>query len=473
MLKCLPICCFLFFCFHDLHSQTQEYTAQLFTQTNGLSHNYITCLFQDSKGFLWIGTQNGLNRYDGYKFIEYKHDPANKRSLSANFISVIYEDPADRGKVLWIGTQGGGLNKFDRDLETFTPYMHNPLDSTSLSHNDVKCIYKDSRGVYWIGTNGGGLNQFDPLTGRFKHQRHDPDDAFSLTNDYIISLCEDDRGYLWAGTIDRGLNQICLYSDSNDFIPEEATANDHITYSPVPDVWEYDPARKPDEAWQRKADIPTARWGTSCCVYENKIYVLGGIGISQPPDTPALSVMEVYDPQTDSWQTMPSMGINRAGLCVSQINAKIYALGGWSSHWAVGASAQVFEEYNVDSQKWIRKKDLSIPMGDFATVVLDNKIYMMGGSAVNYLETALKILSVYDPDTDQWTSLASMNSPRTAFAACALNNKIYAIGGMSAGAEGGLKSVEVYDPRTDSWCMLKIYRKGRLILPRWFLMVKS
>ncbi|MFQ6114597.1 MAG: two-component regulator propeller domain-containing protein [bacterium] len=96
------------------------------TIDQGLSQNTVKCILQDRKGFMWFGTRDGLNRFDGYDIKVYEHDPDNPNSLSGNHIWEIYEEPAsDRGKkrYLWIATLGG-LNRFDRESEIFTHYRH-------------------------------------------------------------------------------------------------------------------------------------------------------------------------------------------------------------------------------------------------------------------------------------------------------------------------------------------------------------
>ena len=145
-------------------SQPQNFQFEYFNEQNGLSHNCISCIIQDSKGFIWIGTEAGLNKYDGYKVTEYLNDPGNPHSLSHNFIRTIFEDPADSGKVLWIGTKGGGLNRYDKETDQFTSY--NPDESSSSIYKEVKSIYKYSDGIFWIGTEGGGLLRFDKENGK-------------------------------------------------------------------------------------------------------------------------------------------------------------------------------------------------------------------------------------------------------------------------------------------------------------------
>ena len=201
-------------------AQNQPVKFEHITPEHGLSNSQILCILQDRQGFMWFGTLDGLNKYDGYSFTVYKHDPANPKSLSDNSISSLCED---RSGVLWIGTTGGGLNKFDRETNTFTSYQHDSENPNSLSVNDVRAVHEDSSGVLWIGTWGGGLNKLvlsssasksepelkDDETNQaaFTHFVHDANDPNSLSNNIVYTICEDRSGVLWIGTIGGGLNK--------------------------------------------------------------------------------------------------------------------------------------------------------------------------------------------------------------------------------------------------------------------------
>ena len=165
----------------------------------GLSQSVVLSILQDSRGFMWFGTQDGLNRYDGYEFVVYKHDPEDPHSISDNFVQSILED---RMGALWIGTNVGGLNRLDRHANQFTRYQNDPEDSHTLSGNDVVTISEDTAGVLWIGTNGGGLNRFNPGREGFTHYR----EKDGLPNDVICGILEDDQGFLWIST-NRGLSR--------------------------------------------------------------------------------------------------------------------------------------------------------------------------------------------------------------------------------------------------------------------------
>lgn len=167
-----------------------------FGSEDGLSQNAGLDIFQDSRGYLWIGSQDGLNRYDGYSFKIYKHDPDDEHSLSHNSILKITED---QDGALWIGTWGGGLNHYDPVTEQFRRYQHDPNDPKSISDNTVTSIKKDSNGNLWVGTLNG-LNRFDPKTSTFEHFVNDPKDKKSLSSNVISVIFEDAKHQLWIGT---------------------------------------------------------------------------------------------------------------------------------------------------------------------------------------------------------------------------------------------------------------------------------
>lgn len=170
----------------------------------GLSQSTVNCIVQDSRGFMWFGTRDGLNKYDGYHFKVYKYDPEDPYSLSHNAVQSLFEDHSGD---LWIGTGGGGLNHFDRVTENFIQYRHNPDNPYTLSDDAINVIYEDSRGILWIGTANGGLNRFERKTEQFSTYRYDPDDAYSISDDCITTIFEDHLGILWVGTCSGGLNR--------------------------------------------------------------------------------------------------------------------------------------------------------------------------------------------------------------------------------------------------------------------------
>jgi signal transduction histidine kinase/streptogramin lyase len=301
------------------------------TTEDGLSHNTVTSILQDSRGFMWFGTEDGLNRYDGYTFTVYRHDPDDPHSLRDDSVMTLYEDRdgvlwigtqtgwlerlgEERGRfshhqfsgpvlsmyqdptgefwvgtwdalyrfdrdtedfeivssfsesatilsihqdrdggvwfgswdgwlhsldraqdvlrpiplsvpvtnyrvtsivedgagALWIGRDGGGLSRFDRQREQFTHYQHDPDDPNSLIDNAVSAVHPDSSGAFWIGTLGGGLDRFDPVTERFVHHQNIPGEPRSLSGNTVLSVYEDRSGVLWVGTLTGGLSRLDL-----------------------------------------------------------------------------------------------------------------------------------------------------------------------------------------------------------------------------------------------------------------------
>lgn len=175
-------------------------------ETDGPISDYIWSIEEDMFGNLWIGTNQGLNRYDHIKnyFILYRHSRSDPRSLSSDQIASLYED--DSG-VLWIGAYQGGIDKFIPYTEKFTHIKNNPFNKNSLSQNNVKTVYQDSEGNLWIGTYGGGLNKCninDPENQTFKVFT---DKLPDLNSNIISTVCEDKRGNLWIGTYE-GINYL-------------------------------------------------------------------------------------------------------------------------------------------------------------------------------------------------------------------------------------------------------------------------
>ncbi|AUD07608.1 histidine kinase [Spirosoma pollinicola] len=186
-------------------AQHQNVRFTYLTTNQGLSQNNVTCILQDHKGFMWFGTQDGLNKFDGYSYTLYRNNPRKPASLSHSYIHALFEDRQGR---LWVGTDGGGLSLFDASTETFTNYRHIPSLATSLAHNKVMAIAQDGQGQLWVGTEGGGLDRFDPQKKTFTHFRHQPQNPHSLSQDLVSSICIARSGAIWVGTRGGGLNRL-------------------------------------------------------------------------------------------------------------------------------------------------------------------------------------------------------------------------------------------------------------------------
>jgi two-component system, sensor histidine kinase ChiS len=168
----------------------------------GLSQNTVFCILQDNQGFMWFCTEDGLNKYDGYNFSVFRHDPEDPNSLSDSRILSIFQD---RSGILWVGTANGGLNKFDLEANQITHYQNDPDDQNSLSNNRVLSIFEDEDGELWVGTEYG-LNRFVRETQNFIHYQKDSNDQKSLSGDSVRVIYQDHEGTLWFGTKE-GLNR--------------------------------------------------------------------------------------------------------------------------------------------------------------------------------------------------------------------------------------------------------------------------
>ena len=234
------------------YSQYNSVQFEHLSVNDGLSQLSVVSIYQDTEGFLWFGTRNGLNKYDGYNFHIFREsDPDNH--ISNSHIECMAEDEKGR---LWVGTKRG-LNRYDRATGTFIPYYASD-SSSSISHNNVLCLLKNCRGVFWAGTLNGldryipekdrfehitfdgrlagttvyalaedpdenmwigaenGLYVYNPHTNSIRQYRHNPNDMRSIPPDRIAALYCDSKGRVWIGLRRQG---VCLYdAENNDFI---------------------------------------------------------------------------------------------------------------------------------------------------------------------------------------------------------------------------------------------------------------
>lgn len=170
-----------------------------------ISDNSIQTLFEDSHGTIWVGTAWGLNRLDPKTetFTRYLHDPENLLSLNGTVVSAIVEDPSGN---LWVGTEEG-LNRLVASDNSFVHYQHYPDRRNSLCSNLVTALTVDPKMGLWVGTSDG-LDFYDSQTDQFIHYRNDPQNIRSLSSNKILSLFIDHYGLLWVGTEDEGINRL-------------------------------------------------------------------------------------------------------------------------------------------------------------------------------------------------------------------------------------------------------------------------
>jgi len=190
--------------------------------STGMTQSNATCILQDSRGFIWFGTKDGLNRYDGYDYTVYRNQEKNPGSISNNFISTIVEDT--KGD-LWVGTWGGGLCRWDRQKDRFIHY------SGGFSNGFVNCLLLDSKGELWTGTDGEGVYRINPATGAFTRYLHNDKDPRSLGDNDIYAILEDSRHNIWLGSAHSGLHLFDKAHNSfirfahNDKDPQSLSSN--------------------------------------------------------------------------------------------------------------------------------------------------------------------------------------------------------------------------------------------------------
>ena len=223
----------------------QELRFRQLTPDHGLSSSYVQTVHQDQRGFLWFGTDKGLDRYDGYAVRSYRHRRADTTSIADGTINVVR---ADAGDTMWVGTNAG-LSRYDVDRDAFTNYAIGrgarpvrsitddgrgglwvgsvdglyrfdratgraaPVDGAlggALDGVQVLVLHRDGRGRLWIGTQTRGLLMFDPSNGALRRYARADGDARTLPDDDVRSLVEDASGNLWIGTWNGGLARLSL-----------------------------------------------------------------------------------------------------------------------------------------------------------------------------------------------------------------------------------------------------------------------
>ena len=184
-------------------AQGRELTVSRVSSANGLPDNTDYSVLQSSQGFIWVATDNGLARYDGNKVVTYLHSRKNAKTIGSNFVWDIAQGAHGN---LWLATEGGGLDRWNRDDNTFTNFRHIKRDPQSISSNGVRSVTVAPNGDIVAGTENAGLDVLNVKTGVFTHFKNNPTDTQSLSGNHVYVLLYDKEGNLWVGT-DNGLDE--------------------------------------------------------------------------------------------------------------------------------------------------------------------------------------------------------------------------------------------------------------------------
>lgn len=318
----------------------QDIRFKQLTSDDGLSQNFISSILQDQKGFMWFGTKDGLNRYDGYSFIVYQHNPFDTNTISDNFITSLFED--SRGYI-WVGTLNGGLNCFERETETFHHIHYRSSISKAINTDEIKSLAEDSKGNIWIGTRGEGVfklsfntkNSFD-IT--YKQYVHKPDNPGSLSSNIVTTLFFDSKGVLWVGTFN-GLDKFNVESEKFTHYQiltrnPKAPANyfDHTVYSihessngnlwlgSLSGIVKFDRRTGSYKLFPHRYDVFRYGWGSVMKIVEDSFEKLwlatpGGLMRFDPV---SLSYdyynNDIFNPNSVSYNSISSLYLDKTGI---------------------------------------------------------------------------------------------------------------------------------------------------------------
>jgi signal transduction histidine kinase/ligand-binding sensor domain-containing protein/CheY-like chemotaxis protein len=229
-------------------SQISAVRFRHISNEQGLSNSTINCIFQDSRGFIWFGTRDGLNRYDGVNVVIYKAKGKDESSISDNFIRCIYEDASRK---LWVGTSYG-LNSFNPVTNSFTRYKYSKKEDNSLSSNVISAIYALDADNLLLGTMGGGADILNTKTNSIKHLTHDAKNGGSISSDTVNCIYRDSYKRIWLGT-QKGLDSFdagkqtfktfgsgkitAITEDKQNNLWLGTTDAGLLVYSPAANIW--------------------------------------------------------------------------------------------------------------------------------------------------------------------------------------------------------------------------------------------
>lgn len=189
-----------------LHTFAQSYAVKGLDVRDGLSNNHVVSIARDKRGFLWFATEEGLNLFDGLRFIPYYKEDSAQPGITGNELNCVFDDPKD--SILWIGTQRAGMNALHYTCETFKSFLHDEDNPNSLATNDVTDISGSSDGNLWVCTYWKGIDYFDKQTGTFTH--YNTDNVKGLVSDQVWCATEVREGTLYIGHVYHGMSILSL-----------------------------------------------------------------------------------------------------------------------------------------------------------------------------------------------------------------------------------------------------------------------
>ena len=187
----------------------QSYLIKQLGIKEGLSNNYVVSIAQDKKGHLWFATEEGLNKFDGYRFIPYyKSEYSDSPSITGNELNCLLDDPDPKNPILYIGTQRAGLNAYNYDKETFTIYRHDEKDPESIITDDITKVIPASDGNLWVCTYWEGIDYLNKQTGKFTH--YNTLNVQGLPSDHIWDMADGGNGKIYIGHVRHGFSVLSI-----------------------------------------------------------------------------------------------------------------------------------------------------------------------------------------------------------------------------------------------------------------------
>ena len=222
------------------NANNRFYSFEKFDKSDGLAHNYVMSMAQDTSGYIWFATGDGVSKYDGFFFKNYKNDNDDSTSLADNVVRKIF---VSKDGTIWLGTWKG-LNQYNPLNDNFIRYSFGVEDGTGLNDNSVQDIAEDSEGRIWIATGSGGLNCLNRNSGKFTYYKHQTGNTNSLPGNTIYTIYIDDKDRIWCSVKNSGVtcisphfNKYAHYSFNEIFPPGASKFMSKILQDKMGDMW--------------------------------------------------------------------------------------------------------------------------------------------------------------------------------------------------------------------------------------------